>query len=95
MLYPIITESRTLTDLNGVWNFYLDDEKKEIDVSKPLVTDAVMAVPGSFNDQGVLSKIRNQLGLFGMKESLQLPNPYYQKESFCVLDLLLIKQRFT
>ena len=63
MLYPITTESRTLTDLSGVWKFYLDDDSREIDVTKPLETKSQMAVPGSFNDQGVLSEIRNHTGV--------------------------------
>ncbi|SJZ85984.1 beta-glucuronidase [Garciella nitratireducens] len=62
MLYPIMTESRNLTDLSGVWKFYLDDETKKVDVTKPLETNEIMAVPGSFNDQAVFSKIRNHAG---------------------------------
>lgn len=75
MLYPIATESRTLTDLNGVWKFYLDDETKEIDVMKPLVTDAVMAVPGSFNDQGVLSEIRRHVGTVWYEKEFTIAKP--------------------
>lgn len=75
MLYPIATESRTLTDLNGVWKFYLDDETKEIDVTKPLVTDAVMAVPGSFNDQGVLSEIRRHVGTVWYEKEFTIAKP--------------------
>ena len=63
MLYPITTESRTLTDLSGVWKFYLDDDTQQVDVTKPLKTKNHMAVPGSFNDQGVLSEIRNHTGV--------------------------------
>lgn len=53
MLYPITTASRTLTDLSRVWKFMIDKEIKEVDVNQPLPTKDVMAVPASFNEQGV------------------------------------------
>ena len=52
MLYPIMTESRTVTDLSGVWNFKLDDgsgfEKHWSE--KPLAEPDTMPVPASYND---------------------------------------------
>lgn len=75
MLYPITTESRTLTDLSGVWKFYLDDDTKEVDVTKPLETKNNMAVPGSFNDQGVLSEIRNHTGIVWYETEFTMAKP--------------------
>lgn len=75
MLYPITTESRTLTDLSGTWKFYLDDETKTIDVNNPLQTDSFMAVPGSFNDQGVISEIRHHVGTVWYEREFTIANP--------------------
>ncbi|MBM6615719.1 beta-glucuronidase [Desemzia sp. RIT804] len=75
MLYPITTESRTLSDLSGVWKFYLDDDTKKVDVTKPLETEAVMAVPGSFNDQGVLSEIRHHTGVVWYETEFTVAKP--------------------
>lgn len=62
MLYPITTETRSMIDLNGTWKFQLEKAGETIDVSQPLDTDLVMAVPGSYNEQGVISEIRNHVG---------------------------------
>lgn len=75
MLYPITTESRTLTDLSGVWKFYLDDDTQQVDVTKPLKTKNHMAVPGSFNDQGVLSEIRNHTGVVWYETEFTVAKP--------------------
>ncbi len=77
MLYPIMTETRNLFDLSGIWKFYVDDESKRVDVRKPLETNEVMAVPGSFNDQAVFPKIRNHVG-----------NVWYEKDFFVSKNLL-------
>ncbi|MGP6145992.1 beta-glucuronidase [Jeotgalibaca sp. A122] len=73
MLYPILTETRSLIDLGGVWKFYLDDYSKKIDVRQPLETEDLMAVPGSFNDQGVLSKVRNHAGTIWYEREFTIP----------------------
>lgn len=62
MLYPIATDSRVLTELNGVWKFMIDKELEPIDVKKALPTDEVMAVPASFNDQTYKKEIREHNG---------------------------------
>lgn len=41
MLYPLITLTREIVELNGIWDFYFEDDKEKYLVS----------VPGSFNDQ--------------------------------------------
>ncbi|WP_414047438.1 beta-glucuronidase [Macrococcus equi] len=61
MLYPIQTTTRNIIDLNGLWSFKLEKDE-EIDPTQPLDTTSVMAVPGSYNDQGVISEIRNHVG---------------------------------
>ncbi|WP_247747323.1 hypothetical protein [Alkalihalobacillus sp. BA299] len=64
MLYPIITKTRRVIDLNGIWNFKLDDGsglKAGWEQSK-LTGTINMAVPASFNDAGVTAEIRNHIG---------------------------------
>lgn len=75
MLYPITTATRTLTDLNGIWKFMIDKEIKEIDVQQPLPTKEVMAVPASFNDQGVISEIRDHNGFVWYETELSIAKP--------------------
>lgn len=57
MLYPLATESRQLIDLSGVWQFKF----------APQTDWQPMAVPGSFNDQLVLSEFKNYIGDFFYK----------------------------
>ncbi len=73
MLYPILTETRNLIDLSGIWKFYLDDETREVDVTQPLETEEVIAVPGSFNDQAVFSEIRNHAGTVWYEREFVVP----------------------
>ena len=79
MLYPIVTETRQVIDLNGIWSFYLDDETKEVDVTQPLETEDVMAVPGSYNDQAVLSAIRNHAGSVWYERDFIIPNTLHDE----------------
>ena len=62
MLYPINTESRQVIDLSGVWKFKLVQSEDVVDPTVSLDTDQVMAVPGSFNDQGIIQEIRQHVG---------------------------------
>ena len=52
MLYPMLTPSRLLSDLSGVWDFKLDDgsgfEKEWY--KTPLEEPMTMPVPASYND---------------------------------------------
>lgn len=59
MLYPMSTPTRMLMDLSGIWKFSLEENH---DPMNPLSMKEVMAVPGSYNEQGVLKKIRNHVG---------------------------------
>lgn len=75
MLYPIITETRTIIDLNGIWNFKLDkgngfDESWE----KSTLTETIqMAVPASFNDLGVKAEIRDHVGWVWYEREFAVP----------------------
>lgn len=64
MLYPIITETRQVIDLNGIWNFKLDkgvgfDEKWQ---ENALQDSIRMAVPSSYNDLVEDSSVRDHIG---------------------------------
>ena len=51
MLYPVLTQSRLLSDLSGVWDFKLDNGKgfEEKWYEKPLKDADTMPVPASYN----------------------------------------------
>ncbi len=52
MLYPVVTDSRALIDLSGIWAFRLDNGEgfEEKWYGRPLVDAVTMAVPASYND---------------------------------------------
>lgn len=64
MLYPIMTESRSVIDLNGIWNFKLD--KGEGFAQKwyesNLKDTIKMAVPSSYNDLIEDEEVRDHVG---------------------------------
>ena len=57
---PTNTETRQLLDVSGIWKFKLVGYKEHVDVSQALDTEYVMAVPGSYNDRGVIQSIRQR-----------------------------------
>lgn len=64
MLYPIMTETRQVIDLNGIWNFKLDkgvgfDEKWQESTLQDTIR---MAVPSSYNDLVEDSSFRDHIG---------------------------------
>ena len=73
MLYPIVTETRQIIDLCGIWKFKLVTPNSDVDVTKALVTDKVMAVPGSYNDQGVVQAIRQHVGDVWYERTFTIP----------------------
>lgn len=73
MLYPVTNEHRSIIDLNGIWQFKLEGNQDTIDVTRPLNTDLVMAVPGSYNDQGVTTNIRNHVGNVWYERTFTIP----------------------
>ncbi len=76
MLYPQLNKSRILIDLNGIWDFKLDDGegfsnewyKNELD--EPMS----MAVPGSYNDQKESQEIRDHCGWVFYQRKFSVPS---------------------
>jgi beta-glucuronidase len=75
MLYPIITDTRSIIDLNGIWKFKLDKGEglKEKWHEKGLTDTISMAVPSSFNDIGVNASIRDHVGWVWYERELSVP----------------------
>ena len=65
MLYPVLTQSRLLSDLSGVWNFKLDNGKgfEEKWYEKPLKDADTMPVPASYNDLKEGTDFRDHYGM--------------------------------
>ena len=76
MLYPILTESRFLSDLSGVWDFKLDDGKgfdEKWYASK--MTDAMtMPVPASYNDLKEGVDFRDHYGWVFYQRNISVPS---------------------
>lgn len=76
MLYPILSDTRTVIDLNGIWAFKLDKgngfEDKWFESSLKETTS--MAVPSSFNDVGVTAEIRNHVGWVWYEREFTVPS---------------------
>jgi beta-glucuronidase len=75
VLYPIMTETRGLYDLAGVWNFKLDHGLgfEENWYASKLTDTIPMAVPSAYNDLGVNPQIRNHVGWVWYERELILP----------------------
>jgi beta-glucuronidase len=75
MLYPIVTESRGIIDLNGIWQFKLDSGNglKDNWGKSPLTEAIPMAVPSSYNDIGVTAEIRNHVGWVWYEREFAVP----------------------
>ncbi|GAA4848990.1 beta-glucuronidase [Paenibacillus vulneris] len=75
MLYPIITESRAILDLNGIWGFKLDSGKgfQKKWYEQPLTNTISMSVPSSYNDLGVTADIRNHVGWVWYERTFTVP----------------------
>lgn len=75
MLYPIMTSTRSILDLNGIWNFKLDSGKglQEEWHQSPLTDTMSMPVPASFNDVGVLANIRDHVGWVWYEREMVVP----------------------
>lgn len=86
MLYPILTESRLLSDLSGVWDFKLDngngfDEKW---YEAPLKDADTNAVPASYNDLKEGADFRDRItDRYSIRETF--PVPSYVKSQRIVL----------
>lgn len=75
MLYPIITDTRTVIDLNGIWSFKLDKGNglQENWQQAKLSDTITMAVPSSYNDIGVTAEIRNHVGWVWYEREFTVP----------------------
>ncbi|MBQ7065032.1 MAG: beta-glucuronidase [Firmicutes bacterium] len=75
MLYPIMSNSRTVTDLSGVWEFKLDDGKGfEQEWFKEKLTDPMtMPVPASYNDLKEGVGFRDHYGWVFYQRSIAVP----------------------
>nr|WP_145402229.1 beta-glucuronidase [Paenibacillus xylanexedens] len=76
MLYPILTETRNVIDLNGIWNFKLDSGQGFQDnwQQEKLKNTLCMAVPASYNDIGVSAKIRDHVGWVWYERDITIPD---------------------
>lgn len=74
MLYPIVTDTRTVIDLNGIWKFKLDSGKGFDEHWQLGLTDTTsMSVPASYNDVGITAEIRNHVGWVWYEREFAVP----------------------
>src|SRR5437588_10314874 len=76
MLYPIMTTSRELVDLNGIWNFKLDHGTgfEEKWFGRPLQQAIPMPVPASYNDLYEGAEFRDHIGWVWYEREIVLPD---------------------
>ncbi len=76
MLYPILTQSRLLSDLSGVWDFKLDDGKgfDEKWYESPLENAITMPVPASYNDLKEGADFRDHYGWVFYQRNVSIPS---------------------
>lgn len=76
MLYPIMTETRQVIDLSGVWKFKLDIGEKlneELALNPIRISESYqIAVPSSYNDLFEVEKIRNHVGWVWYEKELNI-----------------------
>lgn len=75
MLYPILTPSRILSDLSGVWDFKLDDGHgfEEEWYKAPLENAMTMPVPASYNDLKEGIDFRDHYGWVFYQRKISVP----------------------
>lgn len=76
MLYPILTPSRFLSDLSGVWDFKLDNGKgfEEKWYEAPMTEAMTMPVPASYNDLKEGVDFRDHYGWVFYQRMISVPN---------------------
>ena len=76
MLYPILTSSRFLSDLSGIWSFKLDNGHgfEEKWFAKKLEKPLSMPVPSSYNDIHESLALRNHYGWVFYQRDLEIPS---------------------
>lgn len=77
MLYPVMSETRQVIDLSGIWKFKLDmnDELNEEVALTPIGFNESyqIAVPSSYNDLFEMRKIREHVGWVWYEKEIILP----------------------
>lgn len=75
MLYPIMTETREVIDLNGIWNFKLDNKKgiEEKWYEGKLTNAQPMPVPASYNDLDEGVDFRDHIGWVWYQREFIIP----------------------
>jgi beta-glucuronidase len=81
MLYPIMTISRELIDLNGIWNFRLDQDTgfREEWFGHPLQKTIPMPVPASYNDLYEGKEFRDHIGWVWYEREIVVPAHFFEK----------------
>ncbi len=76
MLYPIFTNSRSILDLNGIWNFKLDSGNgfTEKWYEHQLTNTMCMAVPASYNDLGTTKDLHDHIGWVWYERNFTVPD---------------------
>ena len=79
MLYPIMTTSRELVDLNGIWNFKLDHGTgfAEEWFGRPLQQAIPMPVPASYNDLYEGAEFRDHIGWVWYEREIVVPDHFF------------------
>lgn len=79
MLYPIMTTSRELIDLNGIWNFKLDHGTgfEEEWFGRPLQQTVPMPVPASYNDLYEGVEFRDHIGWVWYEREIVVPEHFF------------------
>lgn len=79
MLYPIMTTSREVIDLNGIWNFRLDQGTgfEEGWFERPLQGSFPMPVPASYNDLYEGAEFRDHVGWVWYEREIIVPEHFF------------------
>jgi beta-glucuronidase len=81
MLYPIMTTSREVIDLNGIWNFRIDSGTglTEEWFARPLQEPIPMPVPASYNDLYEGEELRNHVGWVWYEREIVVPQHFFSQ----------------
>ncbi|MGL5123146.1 MAG: beta-glucuronidase [Fusobacteriaceae bacterium] len=83
MLYPILTKTRNLIDLSGIWKFKLDDGKgleNKWQNNKLCGKIHNLPVPSSFNDLIEDIEVREHVGWVWYEKEFEIPNFLFKDE---------------
>lgn len=79
MLYPVMTASRMLIDLGGIWAFKTEETEGQGETERwfdaPLQDPMTMPVPASYNDIKVCEKLRDYRGTVYYQRPVQIAAP--------------------